>query len=287
MTGNLNDRPSFLAPRSAPAWILFGLVLFNIAVFWISNDENLPEWLQVVLLGGWMFEPMLLAGWTVLGPGAFIIRLSLAIPSLMLLIAAQGIFPGGFQDIEFYEFKVMTIAAFIMFTADLVLLLILRRSFGWRLEPPVGAQQQTNTRFQFDIKYLIILLTLCAVVLGIISNRVFKPPPQPTFAFIFFGPEFFLHIVIIGGTTAFFALRPLAAVPLIVLNVERSKRLIGFALGTWALTSVIIAAVFMARDESAEDVLFGGLLLQSGAVLLGSATAWLLLLAGYRLQSRT
>jgi hypothetical protein len=278
------SRPSFLGPDSLPAWILVGLVLFNIGVFWIfAEDEYLPEWVNAVVIGAWTFEPMLLAIWTALSPGALIIRLSLAVPSLALLIAAQAIAPGGFKDIELYEFKIMTIAGSVMFAADLILMLILRWFFGWRLEPPGLAELQPAPRFQFGIKYLIILLTLCAVVLGILSDPVFKPPPEPNFAFIMFGPEFFLHIVMVGGTTILFALLPLAAIPLMLLSAQRSKRAFAWTLGTWGVMTVLIAAVWLALGE--ENVLPFGLLVQLGAAVLGFAAAVPLRLAGYRLKT--
>jgi len=161
---------------------------------------------------------MLLATWAAFGPGALIIRLPLVVPSLLLVHASQGIQPAGDFDVERYEFIVTLIAATSIISATTVLLLVARRSFAWHIESSTETPASDAPRFQFDTKYLITLITLCAIALGITSSLTFKPP-EPSLFFspgYFFGPGFFVRVIAIGGVSIFFLLLPLIVVPLIV-----------------------------------------------------------------------
>ena len=267
--------------RLRPGWVLAGIVLFlaafNIVIDWMADVVPEPSDWAVTIVGVWVFEPILLAFWGALGTGPLIIRLSLLLPCLVTLVTVPSIRHHGFQDMERYEFIVLMIAAIAIFAVTTILLLILRWLFGWRIAQYPDGSTSANLRLQFDTKYLIILITICAITLGSTASLKFSEPKPPNFLF---GPEFFVHVVVMGASIISLLLLPLIAVPILSLSVCPSKQAFIWSVAQWALVTSVTTAIWTIIDKSSP--LAHVLLLQLGAATAGASSALALRLAGLR-----
>jgi hypothetical protein len=272
------------APRINLGWILFGIVLgfaaFNATSTWLYPG-NAWEELEAFIIGFWAFEPMLLATWAALGLGRFIIRTPLIIFCLVLVVVAPGLDPSNFADVDRFEFVVLLIAAYAIFAAATLVLLTLRWFTGWRLEQLRTDGASCDRPFQFDTKYLITLVTLCALAFGITFNLKFESAgPANTLL----GPEFYVHIMAIGSAIIWLLHLPMLALPLWTLTDRPSKAFYLRAFVLWCVVTLGIE-LFWISEANIEAARFPPLI-QFGGAIAGIAAAWPLRWAGCRLVAR-
>jgi hypothetical protein len=273
------------APRITLGWVLAGIVLgfaaFNTATTWLYPDSGAREELKAIVIGFWAFEPMLFAIWAALGPGRFIIRTPLILFGLVLVVVAPGLDPRNFVDVERFEFMVLLIAAFAIFGAATLILLGLRFFIGWRLEQSRNDTREIGRPFQYDTRYLITLVTLCALALGITFNVKFGPTDPPN---MFFGPGFYVYIMAVGSAVVALLHLPMLAVPFWMLTDRPSKEFYWRAAVFWFAMTLGVGLFWIAQD----DVTAARFppLLQFGAAVAGVAAAWPLRWAGCRLVAR-
>jgi hypothetical protein len=279
---------SSTSPRVNPAWIQAGIVIaftaYSISLFWYFGDRS-PEWLQAVLAGAWAIQAHLFATWAALGPGKFIIRLPPVIAGLLIVLGAPGVHPDGLYDIEHREFLALVLTTTSIVAIATVLLLVVRRFVGWRIERHAPPSQRDASRYQFNTRYLIGMITLYAVMLGIYTNVVFKSPDPPA-PFNIFGPDFVIHIIVVGGATMAALLLPIIAVPLFVLNTHYSKRAVYFSMIVWAIITAAVTTFWQTIEGEGLGFLVMALAVQAGAGVMGILTALPLRFAGYRVATR-
>ena len=263
--------------------IVFALAALNLATFWLYPETPPPDYVEAMFIGAWVFQPMLLGIWTALGPGRFVTRLPLVVPCLVLVAAAPGLHRAGF-DLERREFIVIVAAGIAILLVTSGLLFIVRRFTGWRIAQSFHEAHRGPSCFQFDLKYLLILITLWAAALGITSSLVFAPPNPSTF----FGFNFFVHVAAIGGAAISAMLLPTVAVPLFVLSAPVSKRFVVYWGAFWALEICLATAVWrLIEIQPLWQILQWELLMQFGAGVVGAIAALALRWAGYRLTNES
>ena len=274
------DKPSKHLAWLAPAGIVVALATLNCAIlWWYPSPPN--DLFEVAFFGIWAFQPLLLGTWTALGAGRLVTRAPLVIPCLMLVIVTPSVVPKGFNDVERSEFLVITGVGFAMLAAMSAIMYLVRWFTGWRI---LISRQATfdQLRLQFDIKYLLVLITLYAVSLAVISRMEFEPPEASPF----FGPDFFLHVAAVGGSAIAAILLPIISVPLFVLMTFASRRFVLLSAGFWVLVTTVMATIGTVLDGTsfAETVMWI-ILMQSSAAILGVCVALALRVTGYRLIS--
>ena len=193
-----NSKQSRTSPLAESGLVLLGIVLgiaiFNALIFWWTNGPDRPEWLTELVIGAWVFEPILFAIWTALGPGRFLIRLTLVIPCLLLVIAAPGLPADSFDQVQRHEFLVIAIAAIVSLFLTTVLLLILQSFTTLRIGHRSGNSMPDVLRFQFGTRCLLMVITLYAIAIGITSSLKFASFEPNSFL----GPNFYVMITV-GG----------------------------------------------------------------------------------------
>ncbi len=255
--------------------------VFNAASRWFLLDSA-SDWIETIVIGAWAMEPLLFAGWTALGPGSIVTRLPLALAGFAFDVAAPGLYRPNFADVERREFVSLFVAAMSLFAAATSLLLLVRWITGLRIEQNPGPKLYLGVRF--DTKYLLVLMTLCAVTIATLSGLTFgKPRP----ALISFGPDFYIRIVIYGSLYCFFALLPVLAVAMFSLRHSPSRRAVWFVLVGWAISFVIMAGVWVGlMQEWGWEAIEAVGLIQLGAAAMAIPAAFVLRTAGYRLRNR-
>jgi hypothetical protein len=272
------------APRTNLAWVLASIVLgfaaFNTATTWLYPAGGAWEELEAFIIGFWAFEPMLFATWAALGTGRFIIRTPLIIFCLVLVVVAPAIDPTNFAEVDRFEFVVLLIAAYAIFAAATLVLLILRWITGWRIEQPRADGASYNRPFQFDTKYLLTLVTLCALAFGITFNLKFDSAPPA----LLFGPDFYVHIMAIGSVIIWLLHLPMLALPLWTLTDRPSKAFYRRAVALWCVVTLGVGLFWVSQDDI-KAARFPPLI-QFGGAVAGIAAAFPLRWAGCRLAAR-
>jgi hypothetical protein len=273
------------APRIALGWTLVGIVLgfaaVNTALMWLFPGSDGWEEFESIIIGFWAFEPMIFAIWAALGPGRFAIRLPLIVPCLMLVVAAPGLRKASLADTEKYEFITLTTAAMTLLAITSLLLLLVRRSTGWRIEIRETPASGDAVPLQFDIKYLLLLVTLCGIALGLTVSLDFGSPPNQN---LFFGRQFVIYILAVGSAVVSLLILPMIAVPLIVLAAQRSASFYWRAIVFWLAVTLGVSGACIAMGSDFPLML--PLQIQLGAAIAGFVAALPLWFAGCRLVAR-
>jgi hypothetical protein len=272
------------APQIRIGWVLAAIVLgfaiYNTVIAWLFSNSDTWEWFEAIVIGSWVFQPMLFAVWAALGPGRLAVRIPLVVLSMMLVIAAPGIRQANFADTERYEFITLTTAAMTLLVVTSLLLLVARRITGWQIVKPDVTISSYKAPLQFDIKYLLLLVTLCGIALGLTVSLEFSSPRQN----LFLGPEVVIYILAVGSALASLLILPVIAVPLIVLKERCSARFYWRAIAVWLVLT--LGAVMIFNTIEGDMPLLYPLLIQLGAAVVGFAAALSLRLWGWRLVHR-
>jgi hypothetical protein len=264
--------------------MVLGFAVYNTTIAWLFSDGAplaLWEEFEALIVGTWVFEPILLAAWAALGPGRLAIRVSLIVPCLTFMLSAPGLHRENLAEMERHEFVALTVAAMAVLFVTTLLMLIARRFTGWRIERGNEASHSAARPFQFDTRYLLMLVSLYAVALGLTVSLKFGPPKSNQF----FGPNFVIYILAVGSAVASLLILPVIAVPMMVLTERFSKKYFWRAIAFWLVITLGVGA-FWISVEGNEPFLFP-LLIQLGAAIVGVAAALPLRWAGCRLVRHT
>jgi hypothetical protein len=272
------------------AAVVVVLALLNLGIAWL--DPSL-DWLEILAIGVWVFEPTLFGIWTALGGGALVTRLPLAVPCLLMLWIAPGLNKATFAGMERYEFIIIVCAGLTIFALAMLICLVVRWLTGCRIEHANAAKTIGTARVQFSLKYLLTTVTLWAVVLGMAAQLTFRAKPPPPSFFNFGGAEFYLYVSFLGGAVVSAVLLPINAVPVVLLRPQFSLRAVRFAIAAWFVVTMLATGIFAYLNKSEMnpllDVLweqfFAVLLLQLGATVVGLLVVLPLRRAGFRLIS--
>jgi hypothetical protein len=266
--------------------VAIALALLNSAAtaFWPDAGDN---YFTIVAWAMFAFEPIAFGVWTAIGAGSILKRLPLAAGCLMLVFVAPGVVPAAFADLRQHEYTVGIATGFGVFAATTVLFLIFRRFTGFRIIPTTVQTPAENTGLKFSIKELLGLITLYAVVLGLVSQLVFQTKPDPN-GLMFLGPDFFIRMFLFGGSIVSAAVLPTLAVPLSILHGRPARRAIAMMPVFWVVATLPVALLVLSADIDDYSEFLGALLLvQLSAVTIGALVAIALRSAGLRLVRST
>lgn len=278
---NRGDSSAKSPDRNRSTWALAGIVvgfaLFNsIATFlWPTNDSPVG----FLLLGAMDTQPLLFGMWTALGAGSMVTRFPMATACLMMLFVAPGYLPAAFADIQRRDFIAAVLAGLAVYSVAVILFALFRRFTGSRIISNASALSHDH-RVRFSTKYLLILITIVAVVLGLSTQLKFQQI-QPIWNFL--APNFYIAMLTFGTAIVTIVTLPTLAVPLAILRGRLSRRAIIFAVVFWLIVvCLLLIFSFIEQGEPLND-LGAALLAQVGAILIGTAAAVPLRVAGMRL----
>jgi hypothetical protein len=277
----LYPRPRLIKAGWIPAVIVLGLAGFNLLVWSIFAGGSPGEYLDVISIGALGFEPFLFAIWAALGPGRFAIRVPLIIPCLMLVVAATGLRTENFNNVQQLEFIVLLVAAVAIFLVTTTILLVFRWFVGWRIEKEAEWHSDIERQIQYDLKYMLLLVTLYSVSLGITCGLTFAPSESPS---PFLGPEFLVSLAAFDSGFLSVLLLPLVGVPLAILAVRPSAIYVRRAVALWLVATIgALGILRVSEGATVADAAVFLLLMQLGASIVAVSAALPLRLAGYRL----
>jgi hypothetical protein len=267
--------------------VVIALALLNSAATAFWPDAGNDDYFVLVAWPMFAFEPMAFGVWTALGAGSILKRLPVAAACLMLVFVAPSFVPAAFADLSQSEYTVGVATGFGVFAATIVLFLIFRRFTGFRIIPTTVQKSADSAGLKFSIKELLGLITLYAVVLGLVSQLVFQTKPDPNGS-IFLGPDCFIRMFLFGGSIVSTAVLPTLTVPLSILHGRPTRRAIALMPVVWVVATLPVALLVLTADVDDYSEFLGALLLvQLTAATVGALVAIALRSAGLRLVRRT
>jgi hypothetical protein len=272
-----------------PAFVFAGIVVvfaaFNALSTWMLQDSN-SEYGIAMYVGVFVSEVLLFAAWTALGTGTIATRLPVILPCLLMLFIAPGLTSKSFADTQLAEFIVTVAVGLVLFAIFAAVFAATRKFPGLRVEQLSGAPLVAATRVRFGMKYLLILITVYAILLGMAMQLRFRTDPPPP-SFINFGLDFTIYFTSVGGAAVAGMLLPTLAIPLYVLHTRFSHRAERYALAFWLAVTLIAVGIgiFYLKGQPTE-VIASVLLMQFGGALTGALVALPLRMAGFRIVRR-
>jgi hypothetical protein len=243
-------------------------------------NRNLPEWVGFIVMGVMLAQPIMFAAWCVLGPPPLIKRVPLTIATLAGLLMCRylikwDLLTGSSKERSDAGMLVLPAA---IFAGGIVVMTIVRAIARWRIDTAIEEPASAATLNQFTMKYLLVLTTLCAILLGIgrtISVDSWFPGTGTR--------NFVVEFLMMSGILLLATL-PGLFIPLAVLSARPPMRVLVALPFAWlALTWLAVECIVASQKEDRWEV-FGDIgLIQLGAVAIGVFSAVVLRMGGYRL----
>lgn len=277
-------------PRRAtwpvPVGLAVAIALYNLVLSPMRAAGPASDWPALLGIGVIFVQPLLLAAWAALGPGALVYRLPVSAATLIAWIFAQSFAglnlfaPDGARNHLNLEMTVAFVTAFAVASAVIGLV---RRATGIhisRCEQPSPPSQQQG-RHQFGMKYLLGWMTICALL--IVIGRSFVSDT------LWFDQRWLSLVweLSIGIVFLLLLMMPPAVLPLLALTRPTPWRwllLIGAAwpVSLWAAVEVTNMS---SRGGPPQNVYWPFGVLQIGATATALGSALVLRLAGFHLTS--
>jgi hypothetical protein len=270
--------------------VVVAFAICNIAAAHLPLDAGSVVWALLI------FEIPVFSIWTALGPGRFIARLAVALPTMHLLFAISAYLTAWFAEAHWSILLAASLAWFTTYALVLVLFVLFRTFTRFRFRPISAASQVGRADFRFSLKQMIGLLTLYAFAFGVtLQLGLSKQLPVFFFTVLSAQESFDLYIEIylsLGAIGALFAL-PLTAIPLLILYGQPTRGAIAVSIVFWLIVTAAFAAFLLLTpsghypnaDEPMPLTEVCQILLipQAFLALAGILTALPLRLTGYRL----
>jgi hypothetical protein len=240
-----------------------------------NGPETFP---RMVAMGVIFAQPILLAAWTVFGPPPFVARVPLTIAAFFLMAFCTALtddnpgLPPGFM---------LIMGGFFVTWA--VILLILSKLVGWKILNTRQAATTGAPLNQFSLKYLLILMTGCAILLSV--GRLFATKQSWTTSG---STRSFVDNVITPIGFISLAMIPAIVVPLLVLSRRPPVRVMVILAFAWAaLTWLAVETIYaLAGPPSKSEIAKAVVYLQMGAAAAGIISALVARYCGFRLIRR-
>ena len=263
------------------AHIVFNLLLNPFGLMSVNH------WWIYLIIGALFMEPVQLGQWAALGPGRLVIRLPLVL-ALLFLIALAGsikklnpLAAAGTVKVA-YRFDIEELAGLLgIFGISALVAHEFARLTRCKLLRGTEYNASTAAGVQFSVKYLLILMTICAVALAIGRAIVSLTASQLNSSW--------------GRMAGYLIISPaimeVLLIPSIALSAIVLRRQIGFRqfaivlFGTAAVSLAVmeVGAIVMSVTQAETLTVLGSL--QAGAIIAGLSTAITLRLLGYRFVS--
>jgi hypothetical protein len=261
------------------AWLVLGAIVAANAIFnLLVSDRNKGQWIQVIVIGIFIAQPVLFATWAAIGPPPAIKRVPFTIAALIVVVMASDIRSQLDHDNENYlEMLCITLA---LFSASAIVWCIVRISLHWIVANHFA--EADVVRGQFSLKYAIGLTTIFALLLGFGRILALGDSSVGRFALT----DFVKYAAVPIGLMLL-AMFPAVTIPLLILSHPPSSRSIVLIVALWSLMSFFAIQQFAILEveswtQAAREILG----FQIGAIFVGTITAAPLRFAGYRLLTR-
>jgi hypothetical protein len=270
MNNGSNDAGS--AVLRLNSWAAYASILFAYTAFAVAfNPIGMPgtdsNW-RSAAMGVLLMQPILLAVWAAIGPQSTPARVALVLAALVFLVfvgsfkqwnllASQ---PGvlvnsGTTDRPILEAEDAA-APLGLFAIAGVIAFVAGRSTRRRISRLPAEQQNTSGQHQFSVRYLLGIVTACAVLLALAHNITFNARPHVS------AIEFVFPLLFTPFLMAF--LLPALVLSAIVLSQKPFNRRHTMNLVAACIASLLIMVVMCLMDSRWVSTLLGLLLSMLG-----------------------
>lgn len=260
--------------RKRSSLALVAIVAAQAAFNLFVSERNKSEWVELIVVGIQLVQPVLFAAWASFGPPPAVKRVPLTIAALIALELA-AVARSHFADVRLPLHEVLLVTLSLFLTAALVFSLI-RIFKRWNV---TNRYDKTDiVRSQFSMKFLVVLTTIVAVLLGIgqVLSRASSLPSN--FAWIDFVKEVAVPIALM-----LLAMLPAVIVSALILSHSPGIRTILLLITLWLVMSCGAVSLLAALEtEPWKDAAEVVALFQFGAIIAGALSAVILRFGGYR-----
>lgn len=238
---------------------LVGVVVMFAALntlFLVAALLESPQWIGNTLVVAGIYamfalEPILFGAWAALGAGSLLKRLVVSLLCLVFLYIAPGYVPKTYSDLRPSEFIAALLMGVAVWIAVTLIFLLFRKLTRFRIQLPADLDQ---SRVNFSLRELLIAITMLAIILGFGTQLKLDRSELPTNDI--FGFDFYISILLFGGSLISLAVLPTAAIPLAILHGRPTRSAILLAIGFWLLASLPISLLFI-NDSNARSAIIG------------------------------
>jgi hypothetical protein len=276
-------------------WISFGLIsaaytIFQLLFSPIGLTAPTRPWWVFLVIGATVMQPVLLGLWAGIGPGSAAMRVPLLLVALWLTVLAGGYKQWNLWDIEFLPPTGIRSAAASgvdsdfaaamlgLFVTALVATIGFRRITRYSVNRVPHETLASAARTQFPLKFLLLMVTVCGLLLSLSQRVTFIPPLGQ------WSSRLSLIGIALNSLVVPLVLLPAPTLALILLVERIRPRVLATLIFSTALLSLLIMqAMAVATNVRQLETLFVFTSLQAGAVLVGVFSALPLRWTGYRL----
>lgn len=277
MTTALDPPPDVQRP-ARPTRTLIGVVIAltllntTATALWPSAGDSYFALFAWAMYG---FEPIAFGIWAALGTGSILKRLIIAVPCLVFVFVCPGFVPAAFANLRQNEYTAGLVMGLGIFAASTVIFLIVRMFTGLGIVSTTAQTSRESAGLRFSIKELLGIVTLYAVVLGLLNQLAFRAETDSNN--LIFGPDFFIRFLLFGSSIVFAAVLPTFAIPLAVMYGRPSRRATTYLLVVWAMITLSATFIFrFVEGDSFLEILGPLIAIQMSAATAGALTAsWL------------
>jgi hypothetical protein len=251
--------------------------MFN-TLFLPPSGQERPEVLFFAKIGTFISQPVLFAAWASLGPPPAVMRVPLSMAAFAtVLLAIQFGYTRGAGGPDRLESLVIQSALLL---AGVAIGLVVRRFTHWRIERST-VDLSPSAANQFSLRFLLILTTICAALLGL-GRTLFATETAANSPAI----DFLWRILWMLPTFLCITIPPVL-VPIMILAPRVSGRKLVAIPVFWAVLTYLAVELIYIGDRPQADtrwtLAWQILRVQLGAAITAVISALVVRFAGYRL----
>jgi hypothetical protein len=267
----------FVWPAFVP--VLLACMFAALNVLFPRSRPNEP--VELMLVGAVYVQPVLFAIWTAFGPGAAVRRVPLTVATFVLAMLASKfnlwrLLEGGTGGAGFI------ILALPLFGLMACALSVVRWRIGWQIGLSPGVTPDGLASNRFSIKYLLVWMSICAVLIVAVRGVIFEhSPPLELMPFAIVLASLLLK-VLPATCVSFAVLLPRVTIGVMLLLASLWAGLV------WLSIEMMLVAAekleMMPNDR--KGITSFVIMVQLGAVAAALLSAFALRIAGFRIYNR-
>jgi hypothetical protein len=298
-----NSADSTLRAGHRSPFVLFVLVVLfavcNITAAYLPYDalsHDATGTLYMIIWTLLVFQVLAFSLWTVLGTGAFVVRLVVVLPTLYMLLVSSALLTGYFADQRWFEFLAAALSWFTIFALGVILFLVFRKFGRFRIRLKRPASSASTANIKFSLKHLLALFTLYALAFGLTLQLRFSNRPS----FLFSSADLFilaLYSSLVMGAVTVALILPTVAIPLAILYGKPTRGAVVITLVLWFIATTPFACYLLVTSSGQSltpdqplqlsEICLLLFIPQATAALAGILSAIPLRFTGYRLVRLT
>jgi hypothetical protein len=269
------DWPAFVPVLLACAFALLNMLL-------PVSRPNEP--VELMLFGALFVQPVLFAIWMVLGPGAEVKRLPITCALFVIVMLAEAFNVWSLLEQGITRGPRLLIPGLALLGFAAGALTLVRWFTGWRIRITPGATRDCLPANRFSVKFLLLWMTICAVLIVIVRRLAFErwsAPDGQTLILMSISTALLLLMLLPATCVSLAVLLPRLSVGVMLLWPLLWAGLI------WLTIEMMLAAAakFEIMPNDRKEITSFVITAQSGAVAAALLSSFVVRIAGVRLYN--